>query len=268
VALNGDGGDESFAGYERYQAMLLAQKLPNFAKQIISRFVKILPDSVEPKNKMRRIKRFFNAATLPAIERYTRWVGIFNDQIKKEIYSANFLKTTLDYKTNFYLGRFLAEAGNMPYLDCLLWMDIMTSLAGDLLVKMDIATMANSLEARAPFLDQRLMEFAAKLPPEFKMRNLVKKYILKKAIKDLVPDENVYRRKMGFALPVGRWFRGELKEFLCDNLLAGSFFKRGYFKPEAVKNMVKRHTENKEDFSHQLWTLLMLELWHRRFMDK
>jgi len=128
--------------------------------------------------------------------------------------------------------------------------------------------MANSLEARAPFLDQRLMEFAAKLPPEFKMRNLVKKYILKKAIKDLVPDENVYRRKMGFALPVGRWFRGELKEFLCDNLLAGSFFKRGYFKPEAVKNMVKRHTENKEDFSHQLWTLLMLELWHRRFMDK
>jgi len=127
--------------------------------------------------------------------------------------------------------------------------------------------MANSLEARSPFLDHHLVEFAAKLPAEYKMKNFVKKYILKKAIKDILPYENIHRRKMGFGVPVGEWLRGDMKGFLRETLLSDTFFNRGYFRPDAVKDLVNKHLRRQADFTFQIWALLMLELWHRRFID-
>ena len=111
------------------------------------------------------------------------------------------------------------------------------------------------------------MEFAASLPSEFKLRFFVKKYLLKKAIRDLVPGENIHRGKMGFGVPIGRWFRHELKGFVSEILLSPASIKRGYFRPQAVKGMVEEHLECRRDHTFQLWSLLMLELWHRRFMD-
>jgi len=267
VALNGDGGDESFAGYERYQAMLIAQGLPEFSKIVFNRLAGLAADSIDSKSRIRRIKRFFNAAILPASQRYTKWVGIFDEEAKRGIYSDTFRVIVSTSGANNYLDYFLSGFGKDYSVDHLLKTDIMTYLPGDLLVKMDIAAMANSLEARSPFLDHKLMEFAAKLPAKYKIKMLTKKYILKKAIKDLVPYENIHRRKMGFGIPVGEWFRGELKSFLCDSLLSDSFSKRGYFRPAIVKEMVSKHNERKADYSFQLWALLMLELWHQRFID-
>jgi asparagine synthase (glutamine-hydrolysing) len=127
--------------------------------------------------------------------------------------------------------------------------------------------MANSLEARSPFLDHHLMEFAVSLPANFKVRGLVKKYILKKAIEGLVPGENIHRRKMGFGIPIGTWLRNEMKDFVRETLLSKKSLGRGYFKPEAISDMVSEHIEGRSDCAYKLWTLLMLELWHKRFID-
>jgi asparagine synthase (glutamine-hydrolysing) len=134
-------------------------------------------------------------------------------------------------------------------------------------VKVDIASMAVSLEARSPFLDHHVIEFAASLPEGLKLRGLTTKYLLKRMLKRLLPAENLKRRKMGFGVPIGHWFRGEMQKFLREALLSEKALKRGFFKPEAVTRMVEEHTRGAHDHAHQLWTLLMLELWFERFID-
>jgi len=267
VALNGDGGDEFFAGYERYQAMKAAdiyQKMPAVARKIISSATAILPDSVNSKNRLRRVKRFFDAAALPVYQRYVRWVGIFNEKLKRDIYSDEFSNLVSHADPLQFVKPFLNSSNGLSFIDSLLYTDTMTYLPNDLLVKVDITSMANSLEARSPFLDHKLMEFVAKLPVEYKMKKFRKKYILKKAVENLIPRENIYRRKMGFGVPVGEWFRNDLKDFLHDNLLSTLSLSRGYFKAEAIKDMVKQHISKQKDYTFQLWSLLMLELWHQK----
>lgn len=271
VALNGDGGDELFAGYGRYQAMLAAkiyERLPKLYKRALSGLAFCLPDSRNPKNILRNIKRFLTAVGLPAEYRYLRWVGVFDNNSKEALYSEWFKNTSTTEDQAGLLKPYLYDnSGKLNLIDRLLMMDTETYLPNDLLVKVDIATMVNSLEARSPFLDHKLMEFAARLPAEYKINNFVTKYLLKKAIKGLLPRENITRRKMGFGMPVGEWFRQELKELLCDTLLCERFLKRGYFNPEAVKTMVKKHIEKQADCRAQLWALLMFELWHQKFID-
>ncbi len=267
VALNGDGGDESFAGYERYQAMLVAEMIPRTIKKIASRFSSILPDSVSSKNNLRRIKRFLKAIALSSQYRYIKWVGIFDDVLKKDIYLDGFAKIVNKSDPLNFISPYLDNSSGMSMIDSLLYTDVMTYLPYDLLVKVDITSMANSLEARSPFLDHKLMEYVAKLPAEYKMKRLTKKYLLKKAIKDLVPPQNIHRKKMGFALPVGEWFRNELKGFLSETILSERSLKRGYFKKESIKEMVSKHIQKKADYTFQLWAFLMLELWHQRFID-
>jgi len=270
VALNGDGGDESFAGYERYQAMMLAesfQKLPTIIKNTIHRVSMLLPDSIDPRNKLRRVKRFLSGAYLSSSKRYARWVGLFQPEIKRLLYSKdlNFLADSNDPVD--FIERYGDDGSKNSRIDSLLNIDVNTYLPYDLLVKMDIASMANSLEARSPFLDQDVMEFASRLPENYKIHKNVKKYLLKKAIKDFIPKDNIYRSKMGFGVPVGRWFRNELKDLLVDTLLSKRSLNRGYFRQDFVKHLTNQHLKGRTDYGHQLWTLLMLELWHKRFID-
>lgn len=270
VALNGDGGDESFAGYERYQAMFMAdllQKSPAVIRGLIAGAVAMVPSSPNSKSLLKRTQRFMSAASLPFAKRYLRWVSIFTSDLKKELYSEDFGRRISNLDGANFIEKYLYKFSNYSMLDCLLNADVHTYLPNDLLVKMDIASMANSLEARSPFLDHKLMEFASRLPAEYKMRGLIKKYILKKTIKDFVPKENIYRRKMGFGIPIGSWFRNELKGFVKETLLCDRSLNRGYFKADNLKNMIKLHIEKKADYTFPIWSLLMLELWHKRFMD-
>ncbi len=271
VALNGDGGDELFAGYERYQAVMLSEfyhKIPvTIQKNIIQKITNLLPDSIEPKNRLRRIKRFIDGAALPLNQRYLRWVGIFDEKFKSYIYTEEFLKNISDSNPVGIIAGFLNDSNGLNLLDRLLLTDTMTYLPNDLLVKVDITSMANSLECRSPFLDHNLMEFVASLPPEFKLKRFVKKHILKQAVKNIIPHDNIYRRKMGFGVPVGVWFRRELKGLLEGTLLSPNSLKRGYFKSDTIKNMVYLHTSAQKDYGFQLWALLMLELWHQRFKN-
>jgi len=143
----------------------------------------------------------------------------------------------------------------------------MTYLPNDLLVKMDIASMTVSLEARSPFLDHHLMEFAASLPENLKLRRLTTKYLLKRVLRKLVPAENLNRSKMGFGVPIGHWFRGAMQPFLRETLLSEKALGRGLFQPEMVRRLINQHVEGSIDHSHRLWSLLMLELWFERFID-
>lgn len=271
VVLNGDGGDELFAGYERYQAMLYSKtidRFPEFLKKgASSLFVKTIPESIDGRKFVRKIRKFFEATSLPMHKRYIKWIGVFDDDLKRKIYSQDLIASADNFTTGEFFKHCLSNSNNLAFIDRLMKLDTLTYLPDDLLVKVDIASMANALEARSPFLDHRLMEFVASLPEHFKLRGLTKKYILKKIAAKLIPRENIHRTKQGFGVPIGQWFRTELKGLLCDNLLSSTFLKRGYFNPEAVKKIVNLHLSRQKDYSFQLWALLMLELWHREIME-
>ena len=270
VALNGDGGDESFAGYERYAAMQLAEnyrKVPEFVRKSVNAGVGLIPTSELSRSRLRSGKRFLEAASLPKVDRYLRWVSIFDAAAKSSLYSDAFKSETTSGYAKSLLEPWFVRANGSGFVDASLLADLMTYLPNDLLVKVDIATMAVSLEARSPFLDHHVIEFAASLPEKFKLRGLTTKYLLKKVLRKLLPSENLDRRKMGFGVPIGHWFRGKMQPFLREVVLSEKALNRGLFKPETVRQLIDQHTEGKRDYSHQLWTLLMLELWFRRFID-
>jgi asparagine synthase (glutamine-hydrolysing) len=271
VALNGDGGDESFAGYERYIAMGLTEKyrrLPTFLREsVIKETVNLIPTSPTKRSMARSVKRLLDGVSRPRVDRYTYWVSVFNDETKKPLYSDFFREQTLQADPTGLLGTWFKRANGIGIIDAMLLTDQMTYLPNDLLVKVDIATMAVSLEARSPFLDHHVIEFAASLPEKLKLRRLTTKYLLKKVLRKLLPSENLDRRKMGFGVPIGHWFRGKMQPFLREVILSDKALRRGLFKPEAVRQLVELHTRGERDYSHQLWTLLMLELWFNRFID-
>lgn len=271
VALNGDGGDESFAGYERYTAMRLAEayfRLPAVVRgSLVEPAVGLIPTSEGRRSRVRDAKRFLRAASLPKVDRYLRWVSVFDRDAKADLYSDSFRNETANVRAADLLDPWFAKANGAGIVDAALLADIMTYLPNDLLVKVDIATMAVSLEARSPFLDHHVIEFAASLPERLKLRGLTTKYLLKRVLKKLLPAENLQRRKMGFGVPIGHWFRDELQPFLRETVLSEKALKRGLFRPQAVKQLVELHTRSERDYSHQLWTLLMLELWFQRFID-
>ncbi|HKN84765.1 MAG TPA: asparagine synthase (glutamine-hydrolyzing) [Pyrinomonadaceae bacterium] len=271
VALNGDGGDESFAGYERYIAMGLTERyrrVPSFLREsVIKETVNMIPSSPMKRSRVKSAKRLLEVVSLPRVERYTHWMSVFNEQTKQPLYSDFFRQQTQDADATGLLAEWFKRANGVGVVDAMLLTDQMTYLPNDLLVKVDIATMAVSLEARSPFLDHHVIEFAASLPQNLKLRRLTSKYLLKKVLRKLLPSENLNRRKMGFGVPIGHWFRGKMQPFLREVVLSEKALRRGLFKPEAVRQLVELHTRGERDYSHQLWTLLMLELWFNRFID-
>lgn len=273
VALNGDGGDESFAGYDRYWATGLAdkyQKIPSaLRRRVIEPLAALVPDSLPRKNRLGRGKRFLEAASEPASLRYLRWVTYFSPEQKRHLYTPEFQDRLAGHDGKTWLLNLFDELrrGGAHGLDAILAVDVRSYLPYDLLVKMDIATMANSLEARSPFLDHKVMEFSAQLPSRFKIRGSTQKYLLKKIARKLLPAECLDRRKMGFGVPVGEWMRGPLRPLLEDVLLSPRHAQRGLFEPEAVREMVRAHVEGSKDNTFRLWALFWLELWMREFVS-
>src|SRR5947207_10805963 len=231
VALNGDGGDECFAGYERYAAMRLAEryrKLPGLMREgVIKQAVNLLPSSELRRSRIRSVKRFLQAASLSPVERYLRWTSVLDRAAKDELYTDEFRHQMAGHDPARWLSPWFAQANGAGVVDASLLTDTMTYLPNDLLVKVDIASMAVSLEARSPFLDHHVIEFAASLPERMKLRGLTTKYILKKTLKRLLPAENLSRGKMGFGVPVGHWLRGPLQGFLREQLLSDASARRG-----------------------------------------
>ena len=269
VALSGDGGDESFAGYESYIGEKLVTYYHMIPSNIRNRFIrdtlKRYPESTKRIDLVRRLKRFIEKADMPAGRREWRW--IFSNDIKEEIYSDSFREKVKENDSLNLREKEFLRITNADITTKLLNLDVKIYLPEDLLVKADRASMANSLEVRSPFLDHRLMEFSASIPSNLKFREFTTKYVLKKAFSKILPKEIVYRHKQGFGVPLGSWFRGELKDLAYQVLLDERAVSRGYFKKDRIKALLDEHCSGRFDHGHKIWSLLNLELWHRTFID-
>ena len=270
VALNGDGGDENFAGYERYLANIAAssyQGVPGFIRRPLGALIAKLP-SISSRSLIGKAKRFVAAVSETRERRYAWWLMHFQPPLKAELCTPDFLRQAGgDDTTQLILDEYAASDAR-DFVDATLDVDVNRYLPDDLLVKVDIATMAHGLEARSPFLDHSFMEFAATLPANLKLHGRIKKYILKKAVSSQLPNEVIDRPKMGFGVPIDHWFRHELKEFASDVLLSRTSVERGYFHTTVVRRLLDEHAGGVRSWHYQLWNLVMLELWHRTFIDQ
>ncbi len=272
VALNGDGGDESFAGYERYVADKLANYykfIPSFLREdIIRKIVDSLPYNPRRRSFLRRLKRFVRGVSEVPERRYVRWICYFDNEMKDDLYTPSFKEKVNDIDSVDLTVEWYKKADGKTFIDQTLFVDAMSYLPEDLLVKVDIASMANSLEARSPFLDHKVMEFAASLPSDLKLRGMETKYLLKHTLSEILPKEILQRRKMGFGVPLDVWFRKDLKEMAYDILLDKKCTERGYFKRETIQSLLDEHVSEQYDHSYRIWALLFLELWHKMFIDE
>ncbi len=260
VALNGDGGDETFAGYDRFQAALLAEALPLPARRLLRGLGRLLPEGDSYHGLLRRLRRFSDHAARPLDERLLAWTGVFDPAALRTLAgeaAADPERLLASYR------QALARCNGASTLSRLLYLDARTYLVDDLLPKMDRMTMAHGLEARSPLLDRPLMEYVATLPDALKRRGGAAKRVLKAAVRDLLPPQTLTRRKHGFGVPLGEWFRADLRPMLEDTLLASPRLGNR-LRIEAVRGLAADHFARRADRGHQLWTLMTLELWMRK----
>ncbi len=273
VALTGDGGDEGLAGYDRYRAMLWAERLPPALWTLLSHAfafghhlaMPVFGRWLSDRRLWKRAERFLRAASLSPPKRYARWMSACDVDMRQELYSEAFRTLTTAFYPESLLERHLEREGGL--LDALLRADVCMYLPNDLLVKTDIATMAHGLEARAPLLDHELLEWEARLPDAYRLKRGRGKYLLRRAMQGILPPETLARRKQGFGVPIGRWLRREWRDFARELLLSERARARGLFRPEVVRALVDAHQQGRADFTMLLWTLLVLELWFREFID-
>jgi asparagine synthase (glutamine-hydrolysing) len=265
VALTGEGSDEIFGGYRRYLAERLSplyQSLPLFLRQkVVARAVHSLP-------RFRRLKKAISAMSVPLPDvRYGSWLTVFDDAMKLELFSAQVQELTRRFDSFEVYRRYYNRNGSLDILGRLMYTDLKTWLPDTYLEKTDKASMAVGLEARVPFLDHRLVEFAAQVPSRYKINGWTTKYILKKAVRQLLPESVLRKRKHGFAVPTDPWFRGDLQDFVFEILMDERTRSRGYFNFDYIGRLYKLHHSGKEVYDGQLWLLLNFELWNRAFMD-
>jgi asparagine synthase (glutamine-hydrolysing) len=270
VALNGDGGDESFAGYLRHVANSLTGHLdgvPRPLRRGVSTLGRALPRRPGSKTLLSRAQRLLVSVDADSIERYRHHVSVFSDAERAELLNPDFRASLDDSRAPGVIAAPWRAASGSSMLDRLLEVDVDTYLPEDLLVKVDIATMAYSLEARSPFLDPEVMEFAASLPPREKASLGRKKLLLRRAYRGRVPDSILDGAKRGFGVPLGAWFRGDLEYYARDLLLDRTTLDRGYLNESVVRSVLDAHRAGQGDRSLQLWALMMLESWHRDLGD-
>lgn len=263
VVLTGDGGDELFAGYGRYRGAYLASHVPRAGAVALAAAGRALPVRDGVPRLIPRLRRFLSSLDRDPDERYLEWVGYFTDGLRDAVVGER-LNAWPDNGRRRMLERSAAITdARHPSERSMAW-DTLWYLPGDLLVKMDIATMACSLEARSPLLDHELHEFIDRLPVHYKATWTASKVLLRRAMRGIVPDEILdRRRKMGFTAPVGAWLRGPLHDVFGDVVLSSSAASRGYVSPVEIRRLFDEHRTARADRTMQLWNLLMLELWFR-----
>jgi asparagine synthase (glutamine-hydrolysing) len=263
VALSGDAGDELFGGYLTYRADVLAARarwMPSAALRLGLSALRHWPVSDEKISLEYKMKRFVEGCLMPPERAHIFWNGTFADGDKRSL-----IQRPLPQSLATLLGELrerLSEADDVsPYL----WFDQRYYLPDDILMKVDRMSMAHALEVRPPFLDHRIVEFAASLPSSFKIRGSEQKVILKRLMKGKLPDSILTRKKIGFDIPVHDWFRGPLRGFLLETLAQGTAAHGELFRKDAIDGVVRKHLERKENLGYNLWGLMILFLWMRKW---
>ena len=263
VALSGEGSDELFAGYDFYKYNLWMERVRRWAG---ARGTRLLAAWGRKVARSRKVRKYLDLLEQPLERRY-RGISSYETAVKTSLYSPDFRPVAA--QGNPRLGGFLSglvEAGRRwDPLSRMLYFDVKTWLVDDLLVKADRMSMATSIELRVPFLDHRLVEFAATVPSRYKIRNGRTKYLLKRVMDGRLPRQVVHRTKMGFPTPIEIMFRGDLYEYARETLLSSEATGRGYFDPRAVERMLEAHRAGREQNHREIWQLLVLEEWHRLF---
>ena len=269
VALTGDGGDEMLGGYNTYaghRAMQLYQRLPGFlSRGLIPWAVRRMPVSHRRGSLESLAKRFVSGANTSLEEAHLRWLENIDQESKQALYGEAMLARSEAPPAFRLMQPMFAEARNLEGVNRLGYVDTQGFLRESILTKTDRMTMAHALEARAPFLDYRLWEFALRLPENLKIRGFQRKYLLKNLLEGKAPHEVLHKPKMGFILPLAHWFCTDLKELLCDSLTPSELKKSGFFNPATVQALIAQHLERKADHSKALWEILVFQLWLNRY---
>jgi asparagine synthase (glutamine-hydrolysing) len=266
VALNGDGGDENFAGYRRHQAAKIASLLdvlPRGFPATARRAAGFLPEGLGTKGFGWNLKRFLDGALErdPAA-RYLRFARFFSEEEKRALYSDGFSASAPEGEPLRYLQAVFGRATGLDPVNRSLYADFSTYLPEDLMAKVDVAAMAVSLEGRSPLLDHEFAEFVFRLPGSWKLKGFTRKWIFKETFRDLLPPAVQSRGKMGFGIPLGPWFRkGPLRDLFEGTALAPDGFGRDFFRRGAVRSLFDEHLSGRRDHGFKLWALLMLEMW-------
>ena len=269
VALSGDGGDELFAGYPTYQAHRLAGvfgHLPRWLRRgVVGPAVERLPVSHDDLSLDFRLRRFVAGLEHPPVERHALWLGSFTPAEQRELFTADTLARLPAPPSYDAFHEILAHATSAEGLERMLYLDLKGYLGEGVLTKVDRASMACSLEVRVPLLDRRVVELAASLPMRLKLRGFTTKYALKRAVRDVLPKEVLGRPKKGFSVPLGRWFRGELRQVLRDACAPDVIRRDGLFRPEGIERLLAEHDAGRHDHRKKLYTLLAFQLWAQRY---
>jgi asparagine synthase (glutamine-hydrolysing) len=269
VALSGDGGDEIFAGYDWYKASkadAYYHRLPCTLRNSIGYVANAVPPSKKKKGLVNEIKRFVEGANNPDDLYHIRWQYFITDSERKSLVSDEHQKSDLQVGPSGLINFYYTQNSAPDRLSREQYVDLKMYLPDDILVKVDRMSMANSLEARVPFLDYTFVEFAATIPSDLKLRGLVSKYILKKSMGKLLPHEILYRKKQGFSIPMKNWLKDELQGLMSELLSPGRIREDGFFNEDYTKKIIQQHIEGKRNNAHQIWSLMLFNLWYEKYI--
>lgn len=270
VILSGDGGDELFGGYEHYQAQLLSQKTaPSLLGRILLPVVKNIPPAPMKKGLWNKLRRFSLGFEHSARLRHLRWMMFLSLEEKRRLYSKMLHHNLGGVKNLDEKEPLRSLFQHLPLFDPInaeLFLDLKTYLVDDILVKVDRMSMASSLETRVPFLDHRLVEFVFGLGGHLKIKGLTTKHLLKKTMKGHLPYQTLHRSKEGFSIPIKHWLKKELKGLMLDYLSERRIRNSGLFRFQPIKVMIDSHLRGRENYSHQLWALIVFEIWKERYL--
>lgn len=267
VALSGDGGDESFGGYRRYRMHLMEERMRSAMPHGVRRPVFGLLGRLYPKAdwapRVFRAKTTFQALARDSVQAYFHSVSILRDEMRRSLFSTDFRRQLGGYNAIEVFRRHADQAQTDDPLALIQYIDLKTYLVGDINTKVDRASMAHSLEVREPLMDHKLVEWLATLPSGLKIKGQEGKYLFKKAMEPLLPNDVLYRPKMGFSVPLARWFRGPLKQRVRDAVLGDTLAATGIFNRNYLQHLVDAHQSGARDYSASLWTVLMFEAFLR-----
>jgi asparagine synthase (glutamine-hydrolysing) len=269
VALAGDAGDEVFLGYPRYHGVRLRRYLdlfPRAARRAVAALAHNISENSNGFHARRRVREFLTTAGDHWQQAYASWVSYFSPAMRSELYTDEFRQAVGGYDSGAVLGGHFARVAQAAPLDQVSYVDLHTFLPYNLLEYGDRMSMAHALELRLPFTDHHLVEFSMRLPAELKLRGRQTKYLLREAVRPLLPAEILERPKLGLNPPLGMWMRRELAPLMERTLSAEAVRRRGWFRPEAVAQLREDFRSGRRDYSLHLWALLVLEEWARQYI--